>query len=333
MNILKEASFYIGSDNESVKCQLCPHNCVIHPSGHGICGARINRAGVLYSEIYGEVTSTAIDPIEKKPLYHFHPGSKIYSIGTKGCSLKCQFCQNWHISQNLSAPSQFFSPEQTVASALNCGSVGIAFTYSEPMIWYEYVMDTSELSRSSGLKNVLVTNGYINQKPLEALLPRIDAMNIDLKCYSDEGYRHALKGSLEPVKETIRMAKSAGCHIEITTLVVTGLNDDLNQIKEIIGFIASIDRKIPWHISRYFPNYKYTEPPSDIDFIEQAAALGAEMLDYVYLGNVASSMTGNDTLCPACGSLLVSRIGYTVKIQGISGGICTSCGVKSDIVQ
>jgi pyruvate formate lyase activating enzyme len=219
---LKEGSFYKKTDSVA-ECLLCPHNCILSDGKKGICSVRENKEGKLFTVIYGEVTSAAMDPIEKKPLYHFYPGTKIFSIGTKGCNLSCPFCQNWSISQSTDSSSRYFSSEDVVRTAATNDSVGIAYTYSEPIIWFEYVKDTALLAKEKGLKNVLVTNGFINQAPLEEMLGFIDAMNIDLKCYNSNTYSKKLKGKLDPVKETIKTAYQKGCFIEITTLIVMGL--------------------------------------------------------------------------------------------------------------
>ncbi len=252
----REAAFYEKQGSGSVRCLLCPHQCVINEGKHGICGARKNSGGVLVSEIYGRCTAMAMDPIEKKPLYHFHPGTAILSIGTKGCNMKCPYCQNWHISQDMAARTSYYSSADIVRAARTEGSVGIAYTYSEPIIWYEYVHDTAMLAREQGLLNVMVTNGFINREPLEKLLQCIDAMNIDLKTFREDTMKKVQKARLADVLATIRLVHERGCHIELTTLVVTGINDNMAEMRDIIEFIASVDRAIPWHISRYYPNYR-----------------------------------------------------------------------------
>ena len=297
----------------------------------GVCGVRRNSGGKLFTEIYGQCTALAMDPIEKKPLYHFFPGSKILSIGTRGCNLKCPYCQNWHISQDLSADTSYYTPESIVKIARERGSVGIAFTYSEPVIWFEYVMDTAKLARESGLKNVLVTNGFINIPPLDELLTQIDAMNIDLKAFKDETYKKVQKAKLSPVLKAIEHAYRKGCHVEITTLVVTGLNDDIEEMRGIVDFIHSLDRNIPWHISRYYPNYQYDEPPTDIDFMFRVCEEASKKLNFVYCGNVPSGNRGNNTICPSCGSTSVSRVGFFSKIERLKQGKCTKCGTDLNI--
>lgn len=328
-----EAAFYEKIDGSTVHCVLCPHNCIIHDGKTGVCGVRINKGGVLYSEIYGRLTSLAMDPIEKKPLYHFHPGTRILSIGTKGCNMKCPYCQNWQISQDRAARTSYYTSDDIVNMALKEKSIGIAYTYSEPMIWYEYVMDTSAKAKEHNLANVLVTNGFINQPPLERLLERIDAMNIDLKSFREETMKRVQKAKLADVLSTIKTAHGGGCHIELTTLVVTGVNDDMAELKDIIGFIASVDKNIPWHISRYYPNYKYGQPETDVDFIMRVHEEAEKKLTYVYCGNVAYGERGHDTRCPSCGKTVISRRGYSTRVDGMSGRACANCGFNLGIVR
>jgi len=321
-----EARHYKRLDHGKALCELCPHNCRISTSGTGVCGARKNINGILHSEIYGRLSSIAMDPIEKKPLYHFFPGSQILSIGTIGCNLKCPYCQNWHISQNLSAETKQYSPEAVVNIGLKNSSIGIAYTYSEPVIWFEYVMDTSKLAKESNLKNVLVTNGFINQGPLGELLGVIDARNIDLKSCREDTYLKVQKGGLGPVLDTIRTAHGRGCHVELTTLIVTGINDDLDDMLDIIDFIASVDRNIPWHISRYYPHYGYNKPATDVDFIMKVHSEAVKKLNYVYCGNVPMASKGSDTVCPSCGNTVISRRGYSTSVKNLKDGTCSQCG-------
>jgi len=328
---LKEGAYYKKKDR-ATECFLCPHNCTLQEGKKGICGTRMNRDGKLYTAIYGEVTSAAMDPIEKKPLYHFYPGSKIFSIGTKGCNLSCPFCQNWSISQNSDTGSKYYDSDEIVKTAITNDSIGIAYTYSEPIIWFEYVKDTALLAKQHGLKNVLVTNGYINQAPLEEMMGFIDAMNIDLKCYNNDTYSKKLKGGLDPVKDTIKTAYEKGCFIEITTLIVPGINDNINELIEIAEFIASIDKRIPWHLSRYHPSYKYNESSTDIDFITKVWESAIKILDYVFTGNINPSDAKSDTLCPKCNAVLISRRGYSTAIRDLVNGRCGKCGHDAGIL-
>lgn len=322
----REAAYYRSIDDKRVQCLLCPHQCTIKEDAFGICGVRQNRAGKLITTIFGEVTSIAMDPIEKKPLYHFYPGSSILSIGTKGCNFKCSFCQNWQISQNVNTPTSQYSPEEIVDIAIKKKSVGIAYTYSEPLIWFEYVLECAKRAREKGLKNVLVTNGYINREPLIELLEFTDAMNIDLKSFREKTCKQYQKGKLSPVLETITTAHEKGCHVELTTLVVTGINDTMEEMRDIIKWIASIDKNIPWHISRYYPSYQYDEPATDIDIILNVCDEAMQTLNHVFCGNISGSYGRSDTLCPSCRAVVISRSGYSTRINSLEFGICLKCG-------
>ena len=328
----KEAMFYT-KDDKTVNCGLCPHNCSIREGKTGICQVRRNRGGVLYSENYGRVTSMAMDPIEKKPLYHFYPGTEIFSIGTMGCNLKCPYCQNWTISQDPAAMSRYRSPDEVVKMALSAGSKGVAYTYSEPVVWYEFVADTALLAREHGLKNVLVTNGCINRGPLEGMVGLIDAMNIDLKCYDADKYRKVHRGELETIKETIQISHDSGCHVEVTTLVVPGINDSLDEMIRLAEFIASVDKQIPWHLSRYHPAYKYDREPTSIAYLNEIWEAGSDILDYVFTGNIYPSQSRSDTVCPSCHTVVISRSGYNTVIKELEAGRCRQCGHELGIIQ
>ncbi|MBN2401077.1 MAG: AmmeMemoRadiSam system radical SAM enzyme [Spirochaetes bacterium] len=327
----KEAQYYNRKPDGKVECLLCPHNCVIQKDQSGICGARANIDGKLISMIYGEVTAVSMDPIEKKPLYHFYPGTDILSIGTKGCNFKCLFCQNWNISQDMNARSEYYKPEEIIKIALARKSIGVAYTYSEPFIWYEYIIDCSKLARENNLKNVFVTNGFINPEPLNDILKYADAMNIDLKTFREETYRKVSRGNLSSVLATIKTA-SKKCHVELTTLIVTGINDDIKEMSDIIDFIYSVDPDIPWHISRYHPSYKYTAPATDIDFILRVYEEARKKLNYVYCGNIASSYGGSDTICPDCKTALISRSGYNIRLKSLENDKCGKCGKSIKII-
>jgi pyruvate formate lyase activating enzyme len=283
---MKEALFYEAKDNSRVQCKLCPHNCLIAEDKTGICGVRKNQKGKLYTLIYEQATSVALDPIEKKPLYQFHPGEFILSVGTKGCNLSCLFCQNWHISKDLTAPLQEITSEFLIKRAKQLGSFGIAYTYNEPFIWYEFVLDTAELAKKQGLSNVLVTNGYVNSEPLEKILPLIDAMNIDIKSIEDKFYRDTCAGTLEPVLEMIKKSNDH-CHIELTNLVIPTLNDSEENFKKLVDWIyENLGDSIPLHFSRYFPCYKMDLPATPIATLRKAEQIAKEKLKFVYLGNV-----------------------------------------------
>ncbi len=284
---MKEALYWEEEGGEGqVRCRLCPHECRIVNGLTGICGVRQNLGGKLYSTVYGETTSVALDPIEKKPLYHFHPGEYILSLGTKGCNFKCPFCQNWAISQDIEARTEAITPDWAVAKANECGSFGIAYTYNEPFIWYEFVLDTAKLARRKGLKNVLVTNGYVNPGPLEEMLPVIDAMNIDLKSIDDEFYRRYCKGSLAPVLHTIKRSVGS-CHVEITNLVITGLNDKDEDFIRLTDWIyKNAGPDVPVHFTRYFPCYNLESPPTSKETLEKARQIAGKKLKNVHLGNI-----------------------------------------------
>ena len=312
-----------------VVCELCPHRCVIAEGGHGICRVRENRNGALALPYYGRISALAVDPIEKKPLYHFHPGARILSAGFVGCSLRCKFCQNWHISQSTDVETWPVSAADLVRRAREAGSFGIAYTYSEPLIHAEYLMDAASAARAAGLKNVLVSNGYLNPDPAEEVLGLMDAANIDLKAFDGDFYRGETGGSLEEVKRFIGQA-ARRVHLEVTTLIIPTKNDDPAQVEDLSKFVASIDRAIPLHLSCYYPQYKYTVPPTPASVVKKLAEVARKHLQYVYEGNVGTAET--NTTCPSCGALLVRRAGYSVKIEYLSGGACRKCGTKVPIV-
>lgn len=281
-----EAMFYEKIDDK-IHCLLCPHNCVIENGHFGKCNVRTHEDGKLYTINYGEITATALDPIEKKPLYYFRPHSKIFSIGSFGCNFKCSFCQNYSISQYI-ARSEYVSSENLLETVLTIkDNIGVAFTYNDPSIWYEYVYECAKLLKETNLSAavVLVTNGYIREEPLKELLPFVDAMNIDLKSFSNEYYRKLCGGSLEPVLKTIEIAAKA-CHVEVTTLLVSGENDNLKEVEDIAKFLSSINKDIPLHLSRYFPRYKHESDPTNIDFMREAEIVAKEYLNRVKLGNI-----------------------------------------------
>ncbi len=325
-----KAKYWEKLDGKKVKCTLCPHSCVIPEGRKGICNIRENIDGELIAAGYGRTTSLAMDPIEKKPLFHFKPGSLILSVAPNGCNLKCRWCQNWQISQEV-VPTRFIDPKLLVDIAIRENSVGIAFTYTEPLIWFEYIIDVAKIGKPKGLSMVAVTNGYINPEPLDELLNYIDAMNIDLKAMDDEVYRKLIGGRLEPVLNTVRTSAKR-ILIEVTNLLIPGVNDSDDQIKRLVDFIADVDPKIPVHFSRYFPAWKFNAPPTPVKTLLRAREIASEKLDYVYLGNVYIP-DAEDTFCPYCGDKLVSRSGFYAKKVGITeDGKCSKCGKDVDIV-
>ena len=282
----KEASYYQKQKSGKVQCLLCPKNCIIAPGDVGNCGVRKNIDGKLYSLVYGKTTGIAVDPIEKKPLYRFHPRESILSLGTRGCNFGCIFCQNWQISQNPSAHLYDISSEAVINEAIQLNIFGIAYTYNEPLIWYEFVLETAKLAKEKGLENVLVTNGYINLKPLEELLPLIGAMNIDLKAMDGQFYKSICKATLDPVLNTIKRAKQS-THIELTNLIIPTLNDSDEQIEKLVDWVfKNTGADTPLHLSRYFPCYELNLPPTPVETLKRAKAIAEKKLKYVYLGNV-----------------------------------------------
>jgi pyruvate formate lyase activating enzyme len=325
----RAASWFETRPDGKAACLLCPHACVIADGRHGTCRVRVNSGGTLALPFYGMVSSLAVDPIEKKPLYHFHPGARILSAGFLGCTLRCGFCQNWQISQCTDAEARFVSPRALVDAAVEARSFGIAYTYSEPLVHAEYLLDAAALARAAGLKNVLVSNGYLNEGPASEVLALMDAANIDLKAFDDGVYRRELGGSLEPVKAFLREA-AARVHLEVTTLVVPGMNDDRVQVEAIAGFVSSLGPGIPLHLSAYHPQYRYDTPPTRASSLKDLAEVARRQLRYVYTGNIGPEQT--PTLCRSCGAVLVRRVGWQVELSGLRGAACAACGAPSPIV-
>ena len=325
-----EARWYEPAEGGRVRCGLCPHRCLIAAGRRGVCGVRENREGRLELPFYGRLSSIAADPIEKKPLYHYHPGEKILSVGFVGCSFHCPFCQNYRISQGASAPTEAWSPEQLVDLARREGSFGIAYTYSEPLIHLEYVLDTARLARSRGLKNVLVSNGFVNPEPAEELLAVMDAANIDLKGFQEGFYKDEIGGKLEEVKRFLTQARGR-IALEVTTLVIPTKNDSAGEIESIARFLASLDPAIPLHLSAYYPQYRYTLPPTPPSTLRALAELARRHLQHVYLGNIGSEES--NTVCGSCANVLVRRRGYQVSMPGLSGSRCARCGAPSPVLR
>ncbi|HET6486817.1 MAG TPA: AmmeMemoRadiSam system radical SAM enzyme [Spirochaetia bacterium] len=329
---LPRARWFEGRPDGRVQCLLCPHACRIREGGTGTCGVRRAERGAVTLPYYGRISALAVDPIEKKPLYHFHPGERILSAGFVGCSLRCKFCQNWHISQSTDSPTRFVAPDELVDMAREERSFGIAYTYSEPLIHAEYVIDAARAARAAGLANVLVSNGYLNPEPAAAVLELMDAANIDLKSYDADFYRSETGGDLDSVRRFIAEA-GRRTHLEVTTLVIPTRTDDDEQIDGIARFVASIDPGIPLHLSCYYPQYRYKIPPTPAATVERLAAVARKHLRFVYLGNIGPSET--NTLCPGCGALLVRRLGYAVRVEGLerrgASSACARCGTAVPI--
>jgi len=323
---MKKALFFKSLDQKKVQCMLCPHQCIIYPEKTGICQVRKNIDGILYSLVYGKPVAKSIDPIEKKPLFHFYPGSKSYSIATVGCNMKCKHCQNYDISQSSVDESfdQFVSPEEIVQSAVASHSTSIAYTYTEPTIYYEYAYDIAKIAHEHNLKNVFVTNGYITTEALDYIAPLIDGANIDLKSMRDEFYTSICGSHLQPVLDSIQRYHEHGIWVEITTLIIPGYNDKKDELKQIAEFIYHLDKNIPWHVTGFHPTYKLTNAPSTKPTqLEQAVDIGKKVgLKYIYQGNI---LQGEDTICPTCGTLLIKRRGFSIQENNINQGKCPSC--------
>ncbi|KPK96941.1 MAG: radical SAM protein [Omnitrophica WOR_2 bacterium SM23_72] len=329
---LKEALYYEKLENKSVQCHICPRNCIISDGKRGFCGVRENRAGTLFSLSYGKLVSVHVDPIEKKPLFHFYPATSAFSIATAGCNLRCKFCQNWEISQRKpeEVHYSYIEPRQLVNKAKESGSPTIAYTYTEPTIFYEYMLETAKLARQVGLKNIMHSCGYINEEPLRELIPYLDAANIDLKGFSDDYYQKLSEATLEPVLNTLEILKKEGVHLEITNLVLPGFNDDPEIIIKMCLWIKeNLGTDVPLHFSRFFPMYQLLSlNPTPVASLERARKIALDCgLKYVYIGNVAGHPAEN-TYCPRCGKLLIERKGYFILQNNIQDGKCRYCGER-----
>lgn len=329
---MKEAMLYEQSEDGSVHCALCAHRCHIQPGRRGVCGVRENQNGRLQSLVYGQAISAAVDPIEKKPLYHFLPGTQAFSIATVGCNLRCDFCQNAEISQaskdggDWTAWARALPPESVVDLAQQRRCASIAYTYTEPTVFFEYAYDTAVLAASRGIKNVFVTNGYMTPQALDVIGEDLHAANVDLKSFRDEFYRRLCGARLQPVLDSIQKMHEDGVWVEVTTLLIPGENDDDGELKDIARFLAGMDPDIPWHVSRFVPHYRMLDHPlTPVASIRRAVEIGyREGLRYVYAGNVP----GDDyehTRCPYCDDVVVRRQGYSIQSR-LDGTRCTSCG-------
>lgn len=323
-----EAKYY-NKKTDHIECIMCPHFCKIKVDKWGLCRGRKNEEGTLWATNYGETTSIAMDPIEKKPLYHYYPGSLILSIACNSCNMRCPFCQNWEISQ-VESKTQYLSPQILQKMLKDHESTGVAYTYTEPLMWFEYLIDAGKAIHDVGGKNILVTNGMINEEPLLELMPLVDAMNIDLKTMNPGVYQKILKGNLDAVKRTIEIAYK-NCHLEITNLLVTGLNDKKADIDSLVDYVAGIDPNIPLHFSRYYPNHDYTKPPTSVKIVDYAYSKAREKLAYVYIGNLPSE-EGSHTVCPKCGNMLIERMHFQAMVKGLDGSKCNKCGENIPVV-
>ncbi len=334
---MKEAMFYRQIEDNKVLCELCPHFCTLKENQIGICSVRKNVSGKLYSLVYGKAVTVHVDPIEKKPLFHVAPGSQSFSMSTVGCNLHCKFCQNHDISQvkNVDAMTRFsreLNPDELVKMAKQNTCLSIAYTYTEPTIYFEYAYDTAKIAHEQGLFNVFVTNGYINPDPLEFIHEYLDAANVDLKSFNDNFYRKLVSAKLTPVLETLKLMKKLNIFVEVTTLVIPNENDSEQELTAIASFIKNeLGPETPWHISRFYPQYQLTDhSQTPISTLNKAREIGLDQgLRYVYLGNVPGTESEN-TYCYNCGKLLIERYGYQIIENNIQTGNCKFCGVKID---
>ena len=330
-----EAYLYESLKDDKVKCNLCNHRCVIAEGKRGICNVRENQGGILNTLVYGKLIARHIDPIEKKPLFHLFPGSLSYSIATVGCNFKCRFCQNADIAQmpsnrNGMIMGDFYTPEDIVKAAGKGNCQTIAYTYTEPTVYFEFAYDTAKLAHQKGIKNVFVTNGYMTAQALEMIHPYLDAANVDLKAFSEEFYRDLCGAKMEPVKETLKRMKTLDVFVEVTTLIIPGLNDNKMELEQLAAFIAEdLGPETPWHISRFHPTYKLTDHPSTpLETLVAAVKIAQKAgLRYVYTGNVPGEV-GENTFCYNCGNLLIERWGFLVKKNHIKNGRCTVCDAQ-----
>lgn len=332
---MKEAMLYEKLSEHRVKCNLCNHRCLIGEGKRGICAVRENREGTLYTLVYRRLISRNVDPIEKKPLFHFSPGSRSFSIATVGCNFRCDFCQNYEISQMPREENQItgqdVSPEEIVAGAKKAGCTTIAYTYTEPTIYFEYAYDIAWRASQEGLKNIFVTNGYMTEEALRTLHPHLHGANVDLKAFREEFYQKRCGSKLEGVLESLKVMKELGVWVEITTLIIPGLNDSESELRDLAQFIVSLGKEVPWHISRFHPMYKMLDrSPTSVKVLQRAQKIGMDAgLRYVYTGNVPGD-SGEDTFCPHCGQLLVDRLGFQILKYQIKEKKCFKCGFPVD---
>jgi pyruvate formate lyase activating enzyme len=330
---MKEAYLW-KKEGGSVRCALCNHRCLIAEGKRGICMVRENQKGKLYSMVYGKVIAANIDPVEKKPVYHFYPGHRSYSIASVGCNFRCSFCQNWDISQyprdnRGDIIGRDLTPEQVVEEALRTGCKSISYTYSEPTVWYEFTKDCGELAHRKGLKNIFVSNGFMTHEMIDDA-KFLDVARIDLKSFNDDFYRKVCGGRLEPVLDNLKYFKKKGMWIEVVTLLVPKQNDSNEEIRQIAEFISKeLGKETPWHLSAFHPDYKMTDSyPTPAETMERAYKIGKEAgLEYIYVGNIQVE-DGRDTVCPECGTALIRRAWFDVLENKVKNGKCPKCGHK-----
>ena len=333
---MKEAYLYEKKDDGSVKCNLCSHRCTIKQGRRGICMVRENQNGSLKSLVYGKLVSQNVDPIEKKPLFHFLPGSRSYSISTVGCNFRCLHCQNWQISQypqmnNGAIIGQDATPNETVQDTILSGSKSISYTYVEPTIFYEFARDTGVIARSKGIKNVFVSNGFMTADTCKDSASFLDGINIDLKAFTDKFYKEVCKARLQPVLDAITLMHDLGVWVEVTTLIIPGWNDTEAELKEIAQFIKGVSNNIPWHVTAFHPTYRMLDrPPTPVETLRRAREIGLEEgLKYVYQGNVPGE-GGENTYCPKCGTLVIARYGFSILENKLQDGKCPKCNQALD---
>lgn len=329
---MKEALFYQSGEEGKVLCNLCSHRCRIKPGKRGICGVRENRDGILYSLVYGLLVAESRDPIEKKPLFHFLPGSQSYSISTVGCNFHCLHCQNFYISQypelhGGEVKGTLRSAAEVVAAAERSGCRSISYTYVEPTIFYEFARDCSVLAHERGLKNLFVSNGFMTPEVTRDLAPLLDGINIDVKAFTDDFYKKVCKARLQPVLDSVSLMHEMGVWVEVTTLIIPGLNDTDEELREIARFIKGVDPVIPWHVTAFSPTYRMTDrEPTPAETLQRARNIGlGEGLRYVYEGNIPG-MGGENTFCPSCGTQVISRFGFSIREMRMQDGRCPKCG-------
>jgi len=332
---MKEAMLYERLEREKVRCNLCGHRCIISSSKKGICGVRENRGGTLYTLVYGKAVAVHVDPIEKKPLFNFYPGSRSLSIATVGCNFRCLHCQNYDISQMPREQGQIvgndLEPDEVVSAAKRYGCKSISYTYTEPTIFFEYAYDTAKIANHEGIKNIFVTNGYMTHEALEMISPYLDAANVDLKSFNDEHYRKVCGARLEPVLDALKDMKRMGIWVEVTTLLIPTVNDSEDELRGIADFILLLGPETPWHISAFYPTYKMADlPRTSANLIRKGREIGLQAgLRYVYSGNIPGD-EGESTFCHNCGKVVIQRWGYQILENHIKDSRCAHCGTKID---